>query len=110
MKQLPSDGLAKDSFWVLTPAGHALQIQKWDGLYIVFQRSSAETHAFNATTVLILKCLLLGQMSMEALRSQTELALGICQGDLAVEDFAFATMRLGELGLIERLDSASAVQ
>ena len=49
-------------------------------------------------------------MSMEALRSQTELALGICQGDLAVEDFAFATMRLEELGLIERLDSASAVQ
>ena len=110
MKQLPSDGLAKDSFWVLTPAGHALQIQKWDGLYIAFQRSSAETHAFNATTVLILKCLLLGQMSMEALRSETEFALGVGQGDLSEEDFAFATMRLEELGLIERLDSASAVQ
>ena len=110
MKQLPSDGLAKDSFWVLTPAGHALQIQKWDGLYIVFQRSSAETHAFNATTVLILKCLLLGQMSMEALRSETEFALGVGQGDLSEGDFAFATMRLEELGLIERLDSASAVQ
>ncbi|MBP6654220.1 MAG: HPr-rel-A system PqqD family peptide chaperone [Propionivibrio sp.] len=110
MNQLPTDGVPKDSFWVLTSAGHALQIQKWDGLYIIFQRSSAETHAFNATTVLILKCLVLGQMSMEALRSQTEFALGVCQGDLAEEDFAFATMRLEELGLIERLDSASAVQ
>ena len=49
-------------------------------------------------------------MSMEALRSQTEFALGVGQGDLSEEDFAFATMRLEELGLIERLDSASAVQ
>lgn len=97
-------------FWVSTPAGRALQSQEWDDLYIVFQPSSAETHAFNETTVLILKCLELGPMSTEAVRHQTEIALGVCQGDLAVDDFEFATMRLEELGLIERLDSACSVQ
>ena len=87
-----------------------LEWRNWDGIYIVYQSSSAETHVFNETTALILKCLEKGPLSTEAIQHQTEAALGVGQGDLAVEDFAFATQRLEELGLIERLDAATAVQ
>ncbi|MFZ4535505.1 HPr-rel-A system PqqD family peptide chaperone [Propionivibrio sp.] len=101
--------LKVDGF-VATPAGCALQWQKWDELYIVYQPSSAETHVFNETTVAIVRGLECGPLPTEALKVWTETALGVDQGDLAADDFAFATMRLEELGLIERLDDASAVQ
>ena len=79
-------------------------------MLFVYQPSSAETHVFNETTALILKCLKQGSRSLEGLKDWTEAALDVGQGDLATEDFAFATMRLEELGLIECLDESLAVQ
>jgi len=46
----------------------------------------------------------------DEVKGQTEAALGVGPGDLAKEDFAFATSRLEELGLIDCLDAARAVQ
>ena len=84
--------------------------QYWDDVYIVYQPSSAETHVFNETTALILKCLECGPLSVDVLKEQTEAALGIAPGKLAKEDFAFATSRLEELGLIDCLEAASSAQ
>ena len=91
-------------------AGSNLIWQEWDEVFIVYQSSSAETHVFNETTVLILKCLEQGSRSAEVVKEWTEAALGVAAGELAADDFAFATMRLEELGLIERLEEAGAVQ
>ena len=91
-------------------AGCSLQSQEWDHFIIVYQPSSGETHVFNETTALILRCLEGGPLSGEQLKKRTEVALGAGQGELVTDDFAFATMRLEELGLIECLDDASAVQ
>ena len=96
--------------FILSHAGNSLQWQEWDDVYIVFQPSSAETHVFNETTALILKCLEQGSRSIEAVKDWTEAALEVGRGDLAEEDFAFATMRLEELGLIECLDEAIAIR
>lgn len=87
-----------------------LEWHEWDDIYIVYQSSSAETHVFNETTALILKCLEQRPLTTEAIQFQTEAALGVGRGDLPVEDFVFATQRLEELGLIERLDTTVAVQ
>lgn len=93
---------------VLTSAGRELDWQEWDEVYIVFQPSSAETHVFNETTAAILRCLGNGALSTDAVKERTEAALGVDSGELATDDFALATMRLEELGLIERLDHAAA--
>ena len=95
---------------VLVSARRELIWQEWDDIYIVYQPSSAETHVFNETTALILKCLQHGSLSADEMKGQTEASLGVGAGELAADDFAFATMRLEELGLIERLDDANAVQ
>ena len=79
-------------------------------MYIVYQPSSAETHVFNETTALIMKCLKQGSRSIEGLKDWTEAALEVGQGDLASDDFVFATMRLEELGLIDCLGANSSVQ
>lgn len=84
--------------------------QEWDDVYIVYQPSSAETHVFNDTTALILKCLERGPLSADEVKMQIEAALGVGPGELAKEDFAFATSRLEELGLIDCQDAALAVQ
>jgi PqqD family protein of HPr-rel-A system len=95
---------------VLTSAHFELIWQDWDGIYIVYQPSSAETHVFNETTALILKCVEHDPLSAEEVKVQTEASLGVGPGELADDDFAFATSRLEELGLIDCLDAASAVQ
>ena len=95
---------------VLVSARCELIWQEWDDIYIVYQPSSAETHVFNETTALILKCLEHGPLSADEVKEQTEAALGVGPGELASDDFAFATTRLEELGLIDCLDDASAVQ
>ncbi len=95
---------------VLVSARCELFWQEWDGIYIVYQPSSAETHVFNETTALILKCLEHGPLSADEVKVQTEAALNVCQDELASDDFAFAATRLEELGLIDRLDDASAIQ
>jgi PqqD family protein of HPr-rel-A system len=82
-----------------------LEWQAWDDVYIVYQPCSAETHVFNETTALILRCLENGVLSADVLKERTEAALGVDAGELAADDFVFATMRLEELGLIERLDT-----
>lgn len=91
-------------------AGHDLVWMDWDQVYIVFQPSSAETHVFNEVTALILRSLDVGPLSSEEVSEKIEVALGVERGALAADDLAFATMRLEELGLIERLDSACAGQ
>lgn len=95
---------------VSTPAGSALEWQAWDDIYIVYQPSSAETHVFNETTALILRCLQHGPQSMEFVAESTEAALGAGAGELGSEDLAFAVERLEELGLVEDSDVAIAVQ
>jgi PqqD family protein of HPr-rel-A system len=95
---------------ICTFACCGLQWDKWDGIYIVYQPSSAETHVFNETTALILKCLEHGPLSADEVKVQTEAALCVGQGELASDDFAFATTRLEELGLIDCLDDACTVQ
>ena len=93
----------------LTSASRGLVWQDWDDVYLVYQPLSAETHVFNDTTALILKCLEHGQISTEGVKNWTEAALGVGQGELAADDFAFAVGRLEELGLIERADETIAV-
>ena len=95
---------------VSTLEGRRLEWRDWDDVFIVYQPSSAETHVFNETTALIMKCLDHGPMSADAVKMRTEVALGAGSGELADDDFALATMRLEELGLIECLDDASVVQ
>jgi len=95
---------------VLISAAQDIRWQKWDDVFIVYQPSSAETHVFNETTALILKCLEHGPLSADQVKEQTEGALGVGPGELAKEDFAFATSRLEELGLIDCLEAASTVQ
>ncbi len=95
---------------VLISAAQDIRWQDWDDVYIVYQASSAETHVFNETTALILKCLERGPLSADDVKEQTEVALGVAPGELAKEDFAFATSRLDELGLIDCLESAVTVQ
>jgi PqqD family protein of HPr-rel-A system len=95
---------------ILVSALRELTWQDWDDVYIVYQPSSAETHVFNETTALILKCLEPGPLLADEVKVLTEAALGIGPGELSKEDFAFATSRLEELGLIDSLDDASAVQ
>lgn len=95
---------------VLISAHRELIRREWDDVSVVYQLSSAETHVFNETTVLILKCLEHGPLSPEEAKAKTEVALGVGPGELATEDFAFATSRLEELGLIDSLDTASKVQ
>ena len=94
----------------LSLAERGLVWQRWDDVYIIYQSSSAETHVFNETTVSILRCLELGQLSEAAAKKRTEAALGVDPGELTADDFAFATMRLEELGLIERLDDPSTAR
>jgi len=103
----PSD---RAELMVLNVVGRSLVWQHWDDVYIVYQPSSAETHVFNETTALILKCLEGGPLLADEVKEWTEAALGAGPGELAGDDFAFATMRLEELGLIVCLDDASAVQ
>ena len=95
---------------ILNLAGNGLVWQEWDDLYIVYQPSSAETHVFNETTATILRSLGYGPLSADEVKVQTEAALGVGPGELAKEDFAFATSRLEELGLIDCLDDASVIQ
>jgi PqqD family protein of HPr-rel-A system len=94
----------------LVLAGRGLIWQDWDDVYLVYQPSSAETHVFNETTALILKCLEQGPITEEGVKNWTEAALGVDQGELAAADFAFAVGRLEELGLIERFDETIAAQ
>ncbi len=63
-------------------AGRELIWQEWDDVYIVYQPSSAETHVFNETTALILKCLEHGPLSADEVKERTEAALGVGQGEL----------------------------
>ncbi|MBP9806204.1 MAG: HPr-rel-A system PqqD family peptide chaperone [Candidatus Accumulibacter sp.] len=92
----------------VSPVVHGLVWQPWDDVYIVYQPSSTETHVFNETTALILKCLEQGPLAIEGIKDWAEAALGVAHGELATADFAFATARLQELGLIECLDETAA--
>ncbi len=106
---MPSLESGGDTF-ILTRAGGSLLWQQWDDVYIVYQPSSAETHVFNETTAMILKSLVNGQLTLAEVKERAGEALGVDPGELLASDFAFATMRLEELGLITRQDNASTMQ
>lgn len=92
-------------------SGTGLEWRAWDDVYIVYQCSSAETHVFNETTALILRCLESGPLSANDLQISAESELGLLDGEhLADGDFTFATMRLEELGIIEYLDGSCVIQ
>ena len=95
---------------ILTQAGRELVWQKWDGFFILYQPSSAETHVFNETTALILKCLGQGPLLLDAVKDFAENALRLNVGELDVEAFALAAARLEELGLVASLEQALATQ
>ena len=95
---------------VLVSAGRRLLWQEWDEHFLVFQPSSAETHVFNETTALILRCLEEGPRSVAEVKAWTEVALDAAPGELGADEFDFATRRLEELGLIEYLDETVATQ
>jgi PqqD family protein of HPr-rel-A system len=78
--------------------------EKWDDVFVVLQRSSAETHIFNDITAYILTCLEQGPLSIQSVKEETERALDLAQGELASDDFLFALGRLEELGLVDRVD------
>ena len=59
---------------------------------------------------MILRSLEDGPLSSEMVTDKIEAAFGVARGEFAADDLVFATMRLEELGLIERLDRASADQ
>jgi len=107
---LTASALEKARYLICTLAGRGLVWDEWDDVFIVYQPSSAETHVFNETTALILKCLEYGPLSADDVKEQTEVALGVTPGELAKEDFAFATSRLEELGLIDFLEVTSAAR
>lgn len=86
-----------------TAAGRGLRWQPWDGVYLVYQPSSAETHVFNETTALILRALEHDSQAIDALQAEVARELGVDPGDLEADDFAFAVARLQELGLIDSL-------
>jgi len=95
------------SYLICTRAASGLQWRQWDEIFIVYQPTSAETHVFNQTTAMILRCLAMGPLEATAIKAKTETALGLRVGELVTGDFEFATTRLEELGLIECLDEAS---
>ncbi len=95
---------------VLIAAERILVWQEWDDVYIAYQPSSTETHVFNETTALILERLKQGPLEALVLKDYTEAALGIGQGELGSDNFAFAVGRLEELGLIESVDELNATQ
>lgn len=93
-----------------TAAGNGLLSRTWDGVYIVYQPSSSETHVFNETTATVLRCLADGPLTIEALKARTEDALEVERGELGEEDFAFALRRLDELGLIDYVQEMDDIQ
>ena len=103
-------GVSPICYFTKTVAEANLLWEDWDNVFVVFQPSSAETHVFNETTASILRSLQQSPLSADALKERTEAALDVDLGGLAADHFVFATMRLEELGLIERLDDASAAR
>ena len=91
-------------------AGSGFFWRQWDDVYIVYQPSSTETHVFNDTTALILQCLENGPLSTSVVKHRTEAALGLDQGELDIDEFAFAVGRLEELGLVDSLEQTLATQ
>jgi len=95
---------------VYSLATDSLCWNEWDGIYLVYQRASAETHVFNETTFLILKCLEQGASAIQEIKQWTEAALGLEQHVLDSEEFSFAAQRLEELGIIERMDDLATIR
>ena len=91
-------------------AGSSFLWRQLDDVYIVYQPSSTETHLFNETTALILQSLENGPLTTAVAKNRTEAALGVDQGELDIDEFAFAVGRLEELGLVDSLEQTLATQ
>jgi PqqD family protein of HPr-rel-A system len=99
-----SETRATTSIYRLTSSGRDLVQERWEGLHVVYQRTSGETHVFNETAVATLKSLQDGLVSLDEMVRLVAHTMGVKQEDLASEDFLAVAARLDELGLVERLD------
>lgn len=88
----------------LTKAGRELIWRRWNDTYIVYQRTSGETHAFNETTAEILRCLQGGPSTLKDLVARIAASLDIDPTDLSSTDFQRLLNRLEHLGMAEWLN------
>ncbi|MFM8331786.1 MAG: HPr-rel-A system PqqD family peptide chaperone [Candidatus Methylumidiphilus sp.] len=90
-----------DNLLTITAAAKGLVWQEWEGVFIVYQPSSTETHVFNETAACVLQCLEQGSASIDALSKWITDSLGVASGGLIIGDLAFAVNRLETLGLVD---------
>jgi PqqD family protein of HPr-rel-A system len=86
---------------MLTGAGRSLAWQTWDGVHLVYQAASAETHVFNATTAGILHCLELGPTTLQQIAICLSDTMEVADGGLEPVDLEEVAERLIELGLVD---------
>ncbi|MCX7108980.1 MAG: HPr-rel-A system PqqD family peptide chaperone [Proteobacteria bacterium] len=92
---------------ILTPEGHGLTWQSWDGIYIVYQASSTETHVLNETTAGVLRCLTEGHSTLDQISEWIVQSLEINLNELDSGDLFKALERLVELGLVDWSDETA---
>lgn len=85
----------------LTHAGRELVWKAWDGVFIVYQPSSAETHVFNDTTAAILQSLEDDALTMAEIADRTGQSPDPEHEQASGGNLFFALQRLEELGLID---------
>lgn len=73
----------------------------WDGVFIVYQPSSAETHVFNDTTAAILQSLEDDALTMAEIADRTGQSPDPEHEQASGGNLFFALQRLEELGLID---------
>lgn len=98
----------KRSCLALTPAGRDTVWRHWDDIYVIYQRASGETHAFNETTAEILRCLAGGAMDLRGLIERVAAVFETDPDGFSEPDFQAVTERLVHLGLVERRNRPDA--
>lgn len=91
----------------LAPPAFDLAWEDWGDIHTVYQRSSAETHVLNDTTVYILRVLEAGSATLGEIIEDITEAMGVKDSEFAARDLAWAAKRLEELGLIEWRNGAA---
>ena len=76
----------------------------WGDIYLIYQRASGETHAFNETTAEILRCLATGVLDLRELIERVAAGFETDPEVLSERDFATVTERLVHLGMVEWVD------
>lgn len=76
----------------------------WEGVFVIYQRASGETHAFNKTTAEILRCLQDGSLSLRDLMERVAMGFGTDPTEFSPLEFKRLLDRLEHLGMAERVD------